>query len=216
MGKIYITRHGETKWNIVRRIQGQLNSPLTILGIKQAKWLAERLINSKIDIIYSSSLPRAMETANIIKGNRQIKVIPRDDLREINLGDWQGQLITDVEKNNPKQHTNFWKKPEHYIPDSGEGFEDLSKRVGSFFDEILDKHPNDNVLIVAHAIIIKALLNYINHGGEIKRFWEGPNVKPTSLTKFRFENGKLKNDLLADTSHYKETNTVGWFMDEDD
>lgn len=213
MGKIYITRHGETEWNTVKRMQGHDNSPLTELGKKQAKWLNNRLKESKIDIIYSSSLIRALDTAYILRGERNIQVIPTDSLKEIYLGSWQGCLASEVEKNYPEQHRCFWYEPESYVPIDGENFEDLLIRVSAFFREITKVHANENVLIVAHAIVLKALLNYVNKGS-VKTLWNGPHFKPTSLTILDYNNNQFTIDLLADITHYEETNPNGWFTDE--
>ncbi len=82
MTKLYITRHGETLWNTEGRMQGWNDSPLTDLGIKQAEWLRERIKDLKIDVIYSSPSGRAYNTAEIIKGNRELQVIKHDGYRE--------------------------------------------------------------------------------------------------------------------------------------
>lgn len=212
MGKIYITRHGETQWNTVKRMQGHDNSPLTELGIKQAKWLYERIKDKNIDVVYSSALKRALDTSNIIKGQRKIEVIPVDALKEIYLGSWQGCLASEVEKSYPEHHKAFWYEPEKYVPIDGESFDSLMNRVSDFFEQILDKHKNEDVLIVAHAIVLKALINYINKGN-ISSLWDGPHFKPTSLTILDYTDEELKIELLADTAHYKEVNPNGWFMD---
>lgn len=216
MGKIYITRHGETQWNTVRRMQGQNNSPLTELGEKQALWLAKKLESNSIDVIYSSSLNRALKTAYIIKGNREIPINPTNDLREIYLGCWQGRLTEEVETEYPHQHHCFWKDPENYVPVDGETFTEVTDRVSSFFEEVLRNHPREDVLIVAHAVVLKALLNHINNKGSLKTFWDGPHLKPTCLTILNYEAGKITFELLADIGHYEEVNAVGgWFVDED-
>lgn len=216
MGKIYITRHGETQWNTVRKMQGHNNSPLTDLGVKQALWLANRLKEAVIDVAYSSSLTRALNTAEMIIGNREIEIIATEALKEIYLGSWEGRHIEEVEKEFPEQHRCFWKEPESYVPVDGETFGQLTERVSRFFADVLKKHPNDNVLIVAHAATLKALFNQISNKGNLNTFWEGPHIQPTCLTIMNFEEGQLTIELMADTQHYEETNTTGgWFQDED-
>lgn len=215
MGKIFFTRHGETEWNIVRRMQGQDNSPLTQLGKKQASWLAKRLENTNIDIIYSSNLNRALHTAEIIRDKKEIDIIPCNELREIYLGSWQGCLATDIENEFPEKHRCFWYEPESYKPIDGETFEELSIRVGGFIDDIIKKHPDDDILIVAHAIVLKALFNHINNKGNIKTLWDGPNLKPTCLSLAHNNKGNMTIEYIGDTSHYLEVNsTGGWFLDE--
>ncbi|MEE1541372.1 MAG: histidine phosphatase family protein, partial [Paludibacteraceae bacterium] len=98
MTKIYLCRHGETEWNVVKRMQGQNNSNLTELGVSQAKALGKRLEDIDIDIIYSSSCQRALDTAMHARGNRDLQIIAEDDLREINLGNWEGLLFSEAEE----------------------------------------------------------------------------------------------------------------------
>ncbi|MBC7960239.1 MAG: histidine phosphatase family protein [Vallitaleaceae bacterium] len=215
MGKIYITRHGETEWNTAKRMQGQSNSPLTELGEKQAAWLAKRLEAVEFNIIYSSSLFRAIHTSNILKGDRPIDIIPTNALREIYLGSWQGCLSEDVQREDAQRYHCFWNEPESYIPGDGESFEELNQRVGVFFKELLQNHPNDNVLIVAHAVVLKALFNFINHSGTPKSLWDGPHIRPTCLTIINYENEQLSFEMIADTEHYEEVNTQsGWFLED--
>lgn len=214
MGKIYITRHGETEWNIVRKMQGHHDSPLTELGTKQANWLKERLKDINIDYIYSSPLNRAFSTANIIKGDRDVDVVTIDELKEIHLGSWEGNLINDIKDRFPDKHYHFWNEPHIYEPVDGETFEELTNRVGCFFDVVKDKHKNDDILIVAHAIVLKTLLNYVEMN-DISKIWEGPNLKPTCLSILNNNNGQIEVEIIGDISHYKEVNTVGgWFIDD--
>ena len=114
MTRLYLTRHGQTEWNVERRMQGQQDSPLTELGKEQAKWLGERLHDVGLDVIFSSSSGRAIRTAEIIRGTRKISIIPSDNLREIALGQWAGMLHTEVERIYPGEHRNFWHFPHQY------------------------------------------------------------------------------------------------------
>lgn len=75
---IYLTRHGQTLWNIENRLQGRGNSKLTEEGKGRAEMLSKRMKNIHIDTIYSSPLERAFITANIIKGDRDIEIITDD------------------------------------------------------------------------------------------------------------------------------------------
>jgi len=111
MAKIYITRHGETEWNIEGRLQGRKDSRLTALGEKQAEWFEKRLNKVQIDIIISSSSGRALRTAEIIRGKRNIDIVPNDNLREIYLGQWEGLFHAEIKEDWPEEQRNFWKYP---------------------------------------------------------------------------------------------------------
>lgn len=212
---LYFTRHGETEWNIIRQMQGQKNSDLTALGKKQAYWLKEALQSVPIDAIYVSSLGRAVETAQILKGHRAIEVIPCDELQEIHLGSWEGRLISEVEKEFPEQNHAFWKEPQNYVPIDGEGFTDLIDRAARFYHNVIEKSPYSRILIVSHAIYLKALLAHLE-GKSLDQFWSGPHLQPTCLTKAKVDHKGIRFEFIGDTSHYKEqTSGNGWFIDEE-
>ena len=99
----YIFRHGQTDYNIEKRVQSFLDIPLNAQGIAQAQALAENLSNIKFDCIYSSTLSRALDTAKIVIGNRKIKIITEPGLRERNLGMLSGKImnLTDAPANTP-------------------------------------------------------------------------------------------------------------------
>lgn len=216
MGTIYITRHGETTWNTLRKMQGQKNTDLTERGILQSKWLRKRLEDCHIDLIYSSSLERALHTANIVRGSRNVPIIETDALREINLGCWEGMTFEEVSKLYPKEFDYFWKEPKRYVPIDGEDFETLNLRARTFLEMLFEKHPNEDILIVAHAVILKALLNVMLCNGDLDKFWDGPILKPTCLSEIEYEDGCINVKMFGDTSHYRSENHIGsWFFDEE-
>lgn len=213
--KILMTRHGETQWNTIRRMQGHKDSPLTDFGMLQAKWLKERLKEEYIDVIYTSPLGRAYETAMILSEGREIEVVKCNELKEIYLGSWEGQRIDEVDKTHKEINYYFWNEPEKYIPIDGESFQELAERSKKFFEEVLLESEHKNILVVAHAIVLKSFLAYTK-GKEIKDLWQGPHLQPTSLTKADLVNGELIYEFIGDTSHHQSQSTFnGWFNDQD-
>lgn len=204
MTKLYLTRHGQTEWNVERRMQGQMDSPLTLLGEKQTKWLGERLNDVAIDIIVCSSSLRAVRTAEIVRGGRNITIIPNDNLREINLGEWEGMLHTEVERIYPEEHRNFWHFPHRYQPvEGGETFLQLYTRVSDEVEKIISNYEGENVLIVTHAVALKTLLAYFENK-ELKDLWTGPFMKSTCLNLVEIEKESRKVILQGDITHYQE------------
>ena len=134
---LYITRHGQTVWNTEKRMQGWNDSPLTKLGLEQAKRLGQRLENTRIDIIYSSPLGRAIKTAKIVMGKKDIPIVCDDRLKEINLGKWEGMKHNSIDKSYKDEINNFWNNPKLYKSVGGETFLQLKNRVKDFLDEIL-------------------------------------------------------------------------------
>jgi len=199
---LYITRHGETLWNTEGRMQGWKDSPLTQLGIHQAKWLKERLENLELDAIYSSPAGRAYNTAEIIRANRKLQVIKADKLREIYLGDWEGLNQEDLNNKYGEQLFNFWNKPHLYKNESGESFEDVRIRTVEFIKEIVQAHKGKNVLVVTHTMALKSLMSVLQHK-PVENIWDPPFIKQTSLTVLEFNDDGVKIILNADTSHHK-------------
>ena len=88
--KIYFIRHGETDWNIVKRLQGATDIPLNENGEALARETAEGLKEIPFDMVFTSPLKRAYRTAEIVKGNREIPLIIEERIREICFGDYEG------------------------------------------------------------------------------------------------------------------------------
>lgn len=215
MLEIILTRHGETQWNIIRRMQGQANSPLSDLGESQAEWLGKRLLGSEIDIIYASPLGRAHDTAEKINRFIETDLVLDDRLMEIDVGPWQGLLIEDIERDEPELNQAFWHDPKNFYKEGVESFEAVQIRGGDFIEEIIEKHSQGRILVVAHAIILKGILNHLK-GQSVKDFWDGPHILPTSVTRVTIEKGEVVWHEVSDTSHYEKPMTQGWFIDEED
>ncbi len=93
MGRWFIVRHGETEWNVVGRIQGHSDIPLSRKGREQAHTVARRLAAAPLDVVYCSDLSRASETARIILGDRDIPLHATAELRERDYGVFEGLTV---------------------------------------------------------------------------------------------------------------------------
>lgn len=158
--KLYITRHGTTEWNLERRLQGWGDSPLTADGINRAKLLGKYLEDVNFNIIYSSPLNRALETAKLIRGEKNTRIEIHEALKELSHGIWEGMTMEEIEEKYSEEYSIYRNRPGEYIPMKGESFTDLFERVKSFLEEIASKG-YENVLIVSHGITIKALIAII-------------------------------------------------------
>ncbi|WP_026477897.1 histidine phosphatase family protein [Alkaliphilus transvaalensis] len=157
MKKLYIVRHGETKWNIEGRTQGLQDSALTEKGLRQAELLANRLKTEEIDIIFSSSLDRAKTTAGIIADYLHIPCHYKEELKELGFGKWEGLTLDEIKEHYPKE-LNDWHYNPHLckIPE-GEDILLVQKRMIQLFNE-LQHRPEENVLLVSHGAVIKLFL----------------------------------------------------------
>ena len=201
--EIYFVRHGQTIWNVEKRFQGLSDSPLTELGITQAKLLGEKLKNIKFDKFYSTSLKRAYDTANYIKGNREQKVEIFDDFVEISMGDMEGIKQEDFKKLYPEQVKNFFFNQLEYDPSSfgGESFLEVRERVIRGLNKFIELNKNyERVLVVSHGATLKTLLHYIS-GKDISTLSDEAIPKNTSYTIVKYENGKFEIIDFSNTSH---------------
>jgi broad specificity phosphatase PhoE len=154
--ELLLVRHGETDWNRARRWQGRDDPPLNELGLRQARELADSLVDERIDAIYSSDLRRALMTAEIVGERLDLPVQPLVELREIDVGSWSGLTRDELDERFPEQvarHLESW----------GTGWEDgetpdqLTERVVAAVRRIASDHTDDRVLLVAHGGVIRAL-----------------------------------------------------------
>ena len=204
--EIYFVRHGQTVWNVEKRFQGLSDSPLTELGITQAKLLGEKLKDIKFDKFYSTSLKRANDTANYIKGNRKQKVEIFDDFVEISMGDMEGIKQEDFKKLYPEQVKNFFFNQLEYNPSSfgGESFLEVRERVIRGLNKFIELNKNyERVLVVSHGATLKTLLHYIS-GKDISTLSDEAIPKNTSYTIVKYQNGKFEITDFSNTSHLEE------------
>ena len=159
MTKVYLTRHGETEWNEKGIMQGWGDSPLTELGKKQAEWLGERMKDLHIDVIYTSPIGRALNTAKIVRGDREIPLVEHDELKEIQIGGWEGLNQDEMKNLSEDNYYNFWNVPSKYIPTGdGETFNEVKERSFNAISEIIEKEKGKTILIVTHTLTLKSYL----------------------------------------------------------
>jgi len=150
--KLFLVRHGESQANKQNITQGQLDSNLTDLGIDQAKKLANRLKDYDFDIVYSSDLKRAVETAKEINKFHHKQIILDKRIREIDRGDFTGQPHSITKPLwDALPEDEFEKKAPN-----GETRIDQVKRVTNFIEEIEEQ--GKNILIVCHGHTIRCIL----------------------------------------------------------
>lgn len=200
--RIYFTRHGETLWNKLDKIQGHLDSPLTEEGIKMAKKMREEAKRINFDKVYSSDLNRAYETANLIVPDK--KIIKTELLREINVGTWSGRDFKDLKKIDPVLYDMYFKNPKKYNRIDGENFYELRDRVKKFFEKYIYNAKDEKVLIVAHGITIVAMLGIIKNT-PIEDFWENSIKRNGEFNIVDYKDGNFKIIKLAP---YKNSDSI--------
>lgn len=145
--RIYLARHGETDWNAEGRLQGDTDTELNGLGRKQAMDLAERLKSIHLDAVYSSTLRRSRDTAEVARGSATLQTLA--GLGERRVGKFQGQRV----EADAALKTEFDRRVR--IPDDdlggGESLNQFYARVRGALDTILSRHRSGTILIVGHS-----------------------------------------------------------------
>jgi probable phosphoglycerate mutase len=170
--ELLLVRHGETDWNRERRFQGHADPPLNEKGREQAQALAAELAGDGIELVYTSDLARAVETAEIVAARLGADVRSMRDLREIDVGEWQGLTWQQIVERYP-EGARSWRERGHGW-ESGETYEQLGDRVVAALRRIASDHPEERVLVVGHGGTIRAT----------RAFIEGLSV-PESRTRSR-------------------------------
>lgn len=158
--KLYLARHGETEWNRMEKMQGQVEIPLNEKGTEVARKTAKMLKQVQFDAAFSSPLSRAYETARIILGDRKVEIVKREELMEIGFGIWEGYSIRKAKQKPEQLFYDFFQKPEAYRPpETAETYEHLYERSGAFLENVILPLENqkENILIATRYKIQKGI-----------------------------------------------------------
>ena len=158
MGKVYIVRHGETEWNAQGRIQGHTDVPLSDQGRRQAQSIAQRLRGVPFDVAFASDLARTHETAETILDGTAIPLHTTPQLREYNKGVFEGLNVHEYARQYPDQYRASLANDLDFAPTGGESIRQTQVRIGAFCDDMLQRHPDDTILVVGHGGSLRALL----------------------------------------------------------
>jgi len=201
---LILVRHGESEWNRAGRIQGQVNSPLTDLGINQAKatrdYLSGILLNQQLEI-YTSPLDRALQTAEIIAQGIDYpsrKIIIEERLNDFNLGEISGTFGWDkVAEIFPEQAQLRLQDPMRFHPSGGESGAEFEARLRSLLEDLMDD--GTLKLMVSHGIVNKFIRGILKNlsGKEMVELGESQN------TIYRLEQGEEKEIKISPTIREK-------------
>ena len=184
MKKLVLVRHGLTDLLAEGRYQGHSDPPLNKEGRGQIKNLAPRFSEEKPQIIFSSPLKRAHESAKILGKKHKLGIHLDGRLKEISFGDWEGQTYDEIVRKYPEAF-EWWKKDlANFRPAGGESLADLQSRVVSFFSEVKNRS-EDVVAIVAHGGVIRAFMVELM-GLAFDSFWKF-ELSPASMTVIDME-----------------------------
>jgi broad specificity phosphatase PhoE len=185
---LLLARHGETDWNRDGRWQGHSNTRLNESGRRQAAELAEAL--DGVDVLYSSDLDRARETAEIVAARLGLEVCFDRRLRERSFGAWEGLTMEDIESRFAEPYRR-WRAGESHGAEDAEPFEAFGARVQEFLEDVLARHPDETVLVIAHGGAIRVIhalaagLDYVRDHRAI------PSIANCVVARYAVRDGKL-------------------------
>jgi alpha-ribazole phosphatase len=198
--KIFLIRHGETKWKKIGFLS-YTDIGLSKKGFLQAKKIAQKLKNEHIEAIYSSPLKRCRQTAKEIAEKMGLKVLIDPELREVNFGIFEGLSLKEAERKYPDLFLKRLKDKWNFKIPKGESYKEAAKRVLKFLKRISKSKKNKNIVLVTHATIIKILLKLFSNFSmeEIDKI----HFLPTSVTILEKKGKKFQFSKINDYSHLK-------------
>ena len=194
--RFIIERHGQSMGNLVRSFLGHTDLPLSDLGREQAAKTAEFLKNENIDVIISSDLKRAYQTAEPLAKLKGMEIIPDKELREIYAGKWENMIFEDIYATYPEDFGVWLNDIANAVCTEGEAVRDLDRRIYKEICRLGEKYAGKTVFIATHATPIR-LLRLRALGLPIEDAKEHPWAPNASVTEIGYENGKLR--LIRDT-----------------
>lgn len=175
--KLYIARHGETTWNVEKRILGNTPGELTDKGRDQAAVLATHVqALQALPTVFVSDLRRAIETAEIVRNhNPALQLHPMPALRERDFGELEGKLVAEV------NFDAFWALPSNESAYGAESLNAFTKRIAQFAVELAEGH-HESVLLITHI----GVMNRFNYLTDPEHF-KFVNYSNADLTEFDFD-----------------------------
>lgn len=213
--KIYLIRHGETDWNLEQRLQGATDIPLNENGLELVRETAKGLEDVPFDVIYTSPLKRARQTAEIIRGERNIPLIEEPRIREICFGIYEGCYCSRTHYTIPNPaFMNFFVDPGNYIPPQGaESIEELCRRTTEFLHEVAyaPENAEKTILFSSHGAAVKGLLSSLTITDK-KNFWNGGVHKNCGVTILDVKDGKITIER-ENVIYYDESRSHNYWED---
>jgi 2,3-bisphosphoglycerate-dependent phosphoglycerate mutase len=198
-----LVRHGQSTWNREHRIQGQLDPPLSEEGRRQAARLAERFAGRRFAGLYASDLKRAFETAEVLGAINGLAPQPRERLREVFLGDWEGLRTDEIAQRFPDAWAGWVEEPDWDVVPGGEGAAAFDARVSAELDEIVARHAHGDVLVVTHGGVIQVALHRVV--GRASRGLFPFKIQNASISMLEKRDGRTVIAGVNDVAHLEET-----------
>ena len=205
MTKIILVRHGQSEANRTSSFSGQNETPLGEMGKIQAQAVAKALENEEIDVIYSSPLSRAYDTAKPTAKQKNLDIIKIEDFKEVSFGEWEGKDKTYLKENCP-DYLKWREAPAFFVPAVSEGFPKAGVRFYNALKKLCEENENKTIAVFCHGGIMLAFLCKIGYyQSEKATFLDIP--LNASLTCLIYD-GEFKVDVVGVDEHLQGIKTL--------
>ncbi len=199
MSKLLLVRHGITEFNSTRRFAGHSDVELSTAGCRQVERLRDRLVNEKIDAIYSSDLKRAVMTAEVVSTGHDVDIITCSELREISYGELEGLTFEEISRFYPEVAELVANYSLKLRFPGGESFEELVERASKFLDKLKRYTPSQTILVVSHSGPLRAMVCCLLDIDQ--SHWRQIRLDNASLSIVETYSQSVILSLLNDVSH---------------
>lgn len=185
--RLYVIRHGETEANVMDLLQGVSDTPLTERGIEQAAALGRRLARERIDIAFSSDLPRALTTTELALGLHEVPIVHTERLRERNWGSFELRPVADYKALQEETRGEL-------IPNGVESLDQLEARVRAFLGWLIVEHAGKSILLSSHQAFCRMVTKILS--GASTADWGSIRHDNAALSIFEVDNELAGRPLL--------------------
>jgi 2,3-bisphosphoglycerate-dependent phosphoglycerate mutase len=205
MTELLIIRHGETDWNRERRLQGHIDIELNALGLEQADRLGRALAQESLDVLISSDLKRARQTAEAIARYQKITVQPDRHWRERAYGDCEGLTYDDWARVNPVEYAAWKNRELDLIPQGGESLRQFFQRIEAVAHTTAQQYSGQRIAVVVHGGVLDIL--YRAAVGQDMKAPRRHDLLNASINRLKWAAGQFSLLSWADVRHL-ETNVL--------
>ena len=199
--RLLLVRHGITQHNLDQQYTGQTDVPLSELGKRQVAAVGKYLAQEKLDVILSSDLQRARDTARAIARYHDLPVLEDPDLREISMGAWEGLNPEQIQARDMQEWTYVRSDPINRAPTGGESFAQLSVRASRVLKHCREKYAGKTVLWATHGGFIEAAICHaLKLDLTYRRCFRHNN---TAVTELHFTQDLPLIERMNDTAHLR-------------
>ncbi|MBR3692509.1 MAG: histidine phosphatase family protein [Clostridia bacterium] len=207
MVTMIIIRHGYSVTNREKRFTGQMDVPLDAVGVVQAQNTAKYILDTyKVDRIYASDLSRAYETARPLAEALGLEIVRRRDLREADVGIWQGKPIAEVQAEYAESFAAYKENPGLYAFEGGESYAGVVARAARAFAEIAAENEGKTVVVATHGGIVRAIRTAWDRV-PLEKMKDIPHVPNASITVAEYDRGAVRWKTVGYDGHLEDKTT---------